>query len=205
MTLIEVMVVIFVTALLAAMFLPALAAAKRRSGINCTNNLKQIGLAFRIWEGDNGDKYPMQLALTNSDAMKLIGGGNAYFLCQSISNELGTPKILICPEDKNHIAATNFVIGFSDANISYFFGLDVTPSEPQMILAGDDNFTVGGVPVQPGILNLQTNNLVAWTKERHHGAGNIGLADGSVQQTTSIGLSSALVSSGTATNRLVIP
>ena len=41
------------------MLLPALAAAKKKAQkINCINNLKQVGLAFRIWEGDNGDKYP---------------------------------------------------------------------------------------------------------------------------------------------------
>ena len=45
------------------MLLPALAAAKRKAQrINCVNNLKQDGLAFRIWEGDNGDKYPMAVS-----------------------------------------------------------------------------------------------------------------------------------------------
>ena len=43
--------------------LPALAAAKRKAQrINCVNNLKQVGLAFRIWEGDNNDKYPMAVS-----------------------------------------------------------------------------------------------------------------------------------------------
>jgi prepilin-type processing-associated H-X9-DG protein len=210
MTLIEVLVVVFVIALIAAILLPALAPAKRRSGINCTNNLKQIGLAFRIWEGDNGDKFPTQVSVTNGGTMELFSSGSqfskfAFLNFAAMSNELGMAKFLHCPADTNHIAATNFTTGFSDANISYFFGLDVAPSKPQMFLSGDDNFTVGGVPVQPGILNLQTNSLVAWTNERHRGAGNIGLADGSVQATTSAGLSSVLVSSGVATNRLVIP
>ena len=108
MTLIEVLVVIFVVVVLAAMFLPALAAAKRKSSrINCFNNLKQIGLAFRVWEGDNGDKYPMQFAVTNSDTMKLISSGNSYVLWQTMSNELSTPKVLHCPADTEHAVATN--------------------------------------------------------------------------------------------------
>jgi prepilin-type processing-associated H-X9-DG protein/prepilin-type N-terminal cleavage/methylation domain-containing protein len=210
-TWVELLVVIGVLALVAALLLPALAAAKRKSArIGCVSSLKQIGIAFRMWEGDNGDKYPMQFALTNSETMKLLGNGNAYILWQAMSNELSTPKILHCPQDKQRTNAVSFSQGFSDANISYFFSLDAFESYPQMILVGDDNLIVDGVRVKPGILNLWTNNI-AWTKERHGGSGNIGMADGSVQQTTSAGLNSAVVSStsGVPTNnvpnRWVIP
>ena len=206
MTLVEVLVVILVIALAAAIFLPALSAGRRKaSRINCINNVKEIGLCFKVWGGDNGDKYPMQFYATNSDMMKLIANGNAWVLWQTMSNELSTPKILLCPDDKNRFWATNFSIGFSDTNISYFFSLDASEIYPQMILDGDDNLAVNGVRVPPGILNLQTNAAVAWIKDRHQGNGNVGLADVSVAQVTRAGLSATLVSSGTATNRLVIP
>ena len=114
---------------------------------------------------------------------------------QMMSNELSTPKILLCPADTRPYCATNFSTGFSDANISYFVNLDAVETYPQMILIGDDNLLVDGKPVQPGILNLWTNTTIAWTKDRHHGVGNIGMADGSAQQVTSDGLNSAVGSS----------
>ena len=207
----ELFVVIGVCAVLvAAVLLPALAAAKRKaSRVNCVNNVHQINLTFKSWEGDNGGKYPMQFALTNSEMMKLISSGKAYVFWQTLSNELSTPKVLRCPDDAERTYAADFTTNFSDANISYFFSLDAADTYPQMILDGDDNLAVNGVRVKPGILNLPVTGSLTWTKERHGGAGNIGMADGSVQQTAPATLNAAVITSTNAapvaTTRWVIP
>ena len=61
-TLVGLLVIIAVLAIFAAMFLPALASAKTKAQrINCVNNLKQSGLAFKMWAGDNYDKNPMDV------------------------------------------------------------------------------------------------------------------------------------------------
>jgi prepilin-type N-terminal cleavage/methylation domain-containing protein/prepilin-type processing-associated H-X9-DG protein len=59
-TLIELLVVIAIIAILAAMLLPALAAAKEKSKrVACVNSLKQIGVAMQMYVGDNNSTYPL--------------------------------------------------------------------------------------------------------------------------------------------------
>ena len=161
-TLIELLVVIAIIAILAAMLLPALAAAKRKAQkINCVNNLKEVGIAFRIWEGDNGDKYPMALASLQGGAQEYVGSAansgtpndtaklvNVPYLFSVMSNELSTPKVLLCPSDASvRSVGFNFnasITGpnagsFTNGNVSYFVCGDASDAYPQMILAGDRN------------------------------------------------------------------
>ena len=74
-------------AILAAMLLPALSQAKYRAqSINCMNNMKQIGLAYRTWALDNGDAFPFNVS-TNK-------GGTARALCHGkrwVRPECGLP------------------------------------------------------------------------------------------------------------------
>jgi len=207
----ELFVVIGVVAtLIMVLLLPALAAAKRKtSGIGCVSHLNNISLAFKTWEGDHHDRYPMETVLTNEETMKLVGSGKAYLFWQTLSNELITPRVLRCPGDFQRTEATNFNIGFSNANISYFFSPDAMDTYPQMIIDGDDNLAVNGVLVKPGILNLPVTGSLTWTKERHGGAGNIGFADGSVSQTMpntlNFGVIAATNGTPFSTYRWVIP
>ena len=205
-TLVALLVIIAVIAILAAMLLPALASAKRKAQrINCVNNLKQLGLAYRIWEGDNGDKLPMRVPAKKGGAMEPALRGNVAPIFQVMSNELSTPRILLCPADADRFAAGTFAAGFDNSKVSYFAGVDAADDKPAMFLSGDDNFDIGGRTVKSGVLLLATNAPISWTAARHVNRGNIGLADGSVQTTGSSTVRHILVQTGVATNRLALP
>ena len=197
-TLVALLVIIAVIAVLAAMLLPALASAKKKAQrINCVNNLKQLALAYRIWEGDNGDKYPMAVFTINSAA-------DTFRYFQVMSNELSTPRILVCPAD-TRTAAPNFV-RLKNQNVSYFVGLDASDAYPQRFLSGDRNITGPAAP-ENGILKLVPGGSVSWTAEIHVNQGNLGLTDGSVWQYSNSQLREALQKSGDKADtwRLALP
>ncbi len=93
------LVLLAIVAILAGMLLPALAKAKSRAQtIMCQNNLKQLGLAVRIYASDNHSKFPDDW--------------------RQLTNMIGAPQVLLCPGDRRHSVATDWNT-LGPANISY--------------------------------------------------------------------------------------
>ena len=204
--------VIILVVIIASMLLPVYAAKHRyRISLECRNNVAQIIGGFQLWENDHNGKFPMEISVKNGGTKESAAAGDAVTTFQIMSNELRTPKILICPGDKIHWAATNFN-AFTAKNISYFVGLDATPNYPKAYLSGDDNFWFNGGPVKSGILELSVkrpedwiNIPLNWDETRADDSGTIGCVDGDVRETYWLPLRNNLYLSGFATNRLIIP
>lgn len=204
-TRVDLVVVIAVALILAALLGSALNNAKHKADrIQCTNNLKQMGLSFRIFATDQADGFPMQQMTNQSGAPAYLSSGDAYRYFLSMSNELGNPLILRCPADRTRTTAKNWAT-FRNENLSYFVSLDAQETEPQMMLSGDSNLTTNGVPVKPGLLLLTTHMNLGWSAERHNGnVNNVVLGDGSVLQSSSARLREQNRNLA-ITNRLLIP
>jgi hypothetical protein len=90
-------------------------ARDRASSIQCVNNLKQLGLAVRMWSVDNGDISPPNV--------------------QCLSNYIGSyMKTFVCPADTGRQAAVD-ARSFTPANSSYEYLAPSAPdNEPNRVL-----------------------------------------------------------------------
>jgi hypothetical protein len=208
LTRIEVVVIIGIlfAGALYVFFLPEIVQYQKRAPrINCANNLKQIGLAFKLWAGDNQDRYPMQVPVAQGGTLEFVWTGLVYPHFQVMSNELYSPMILHCVSDKSRTTAPNFTTSLTDMQISYFIGVDATNHSFSTWLAGDRNLTTNGSPIARGLVVLTTNTILGWQANLHYNAGNVLLADASVPQPSSLKLPALFAESLSATNRFAVP
>jgi len=88
-------------------------AKNEAQSIACVNNLKQIGLAARIWANDHNEVFPPDII--------------------SMKDELNTPKILFCPADTTAVRVTEWA-QLDPSTITYRFlnpnGSDSDPTKP---------------------------------------------------------------------------
>ena len=187
-TLVELLVVIGIIAILAALLLPALSKGQARAKrVFCENNLEQIGAAFHAFSHDHNSKFPMQVPMADGGSQEFVQNGYlingefyfAFHNFQVMSGELITPDILICPAD-TRLPATNFA-SLQNSNLSYFAGVNADFSKPNSILAGDRNLATNSLQT-PTILRIDVKSRLRWTQELHQFKGNVLFADSHVEE-----------------------
>ena len=182
LTRLQVLVVIGMLALLAVVLGTKISnAAQRARRISCVCHLKQVGLAYRMWSNDHSNHFPWQLSTTTGGTLEWISGSNISVHFVMASNELNSPKVLICPADSDRAAAKDFNAPFGSNNISYFLGLDADETNPYTFLSGDRTLSTKST-IQTGLFVISATNPPTWAPGLHLNGGNIGFADGSVQQ-----------------------
>jgi hypothetical protein len=185
------------------LLLPALGRAKDKAKrINCVNNLKQVGLAMRLWATDNDGKFPWKVDQAAGGG-KPNGTDNAKVNLQLslVSNELASTTILLCPNDVRRVPAGSFATILL-TNVSYALCNEADEKRPRVILATDRSLSGFDFTALPDNINCfvltsaGTGAATAkWRRGACHGSnlGLVALGDNSVQQLTDAALVQTLL------------
>ena len=208
LALLDVIAVVLVFLLTALLFLARHRVYSSSHRISCVNNLKEIGVAYRIWAYDNGDLNPAEQTVAKGGWGDFLTNADQGLICWTnyvlMQNELGqSPKLVVCPTDDRR-AAVDFATNFkNNTHLSYFVGVSARDIDPQSIESGDRNLGPGTEPDPDYGFSPKSGNgndvavpisgAVSWSLKMHSsgrrvGAGNILIADGSAQQASSASL-----------------
>jgi prepilin-type N-terminal cleavage/methylation domain-containing protein/prepilin-type processing-associated H-X9-DG protein len=194
-SLVEMLVVIAIISILAALLLPALEQGKLRARrVECVSNLQEVGIATHSFANDHGGKFPTQVSTNDGGSLEFVTAGyrilnhEFYFSFRHfrpLAGELGTPKVLVCPSDLLRQPATDFG-HFENQNLSYEIGLVADPGDSRAILAADR-----GLPARPlpgygitSIVRIPPSSAYRLWAGVHNRTGNILFTDGHVEESS---------------------
>lgn len=186
-SLLELLVTIAIIAVLAALLAPTLSKSMGKAKqISCVSKLRQVGLAMHSFAQDHSGNFPWQIPTLRGGSMyelrfqlkasPLLSYSGRHF--EVLSNDLVTPKIIVCPADKKSAADT--FTKLQTTNLSYWVFYRASLNDPTHPLSGDINVQSVGTnrSKMPGRTNLLT---IRFDPTVHQLKGNILFADGHVE------------------------
>jgi hypothetical protein len=181
------------------------------------SNLKQVGIAFKLFATDHDGHYPWHVYPEEGGTFG-VNAGLAWMDFIAASNEIDTPKILLCPSDKKTRPVDNWSSDATGLNntanrtnaLSYFVGFDAYEFVPVGLVAGDRNIsgavndTCGSVSSNsasaPWCQEIKPSNTkLTLTNTIHNYRANIAINDGSVQAVNRPGFKELVLTSIRAT------
>ena len=209
LTLIEVLLMIALIAILAALALPSGGGPRRAEMVICMSNQKQIALGLIMFKDDHAGEYPWQSSATNGGSSEFASSRQAFPHFRALSAYLGKQaRVFICPTDKATQEAANYA-QLLDTNISYFLDLDVGTNSAS-ILTGDRHLEANGKAVYQGLFIYSTNAVLNWTRELHGKVRNgpigvLSFADGHAEAVKTANLNTVFQRQGSVSERLAVP
>ena len=201
----ELLTCLAVCALLLAIVLPALAHDRARaSRIQCLNNLRQIGVGMALWGDDHGGEPPHHVLFSEGGSRRHPLSENAWVHFSYISNDLVSPKVLLCPSDTG-VPASDFsgspTEGYLHPNFrnratSYFLAFTYY-ADDYRIQSGDRNIYSQGAKsssyfnTSAFVTMNPLNPEFRWMPGLHGDSGNLLFTDGQVEQADTARLRSA--------------
>src|ERR1035438_9360122 len=165
-TLIELLVVIAIIAILAAILFPVFAKAREKARTSaCSNNAKQIGVAFLQYVQDFDEKYPPY----DTDTVS-----GRYGWVMLIQPYIKSTQVFVCPSDTapaNQAASGGWLTAPGNIRTSYIYNWMIGPTPSGIAMAAivspstTVGYTCGGVQTSatpPYVTPTSTLHSSSW-------------------------------------------